>query len=290
MKRTTRRACVALLLSLGTSHAHAQACHDPGTLRLAIIPQMMDQATFGRYDVLIEALTNELERDAVLIPAGSYGAVVEGMIDGSVDLAELGPGSYALARDRGANITAFASLHRQADATGPSSYTSVLIARRDAGIRSLEQLRGSVVSLVDPASTSGGIVPRAALLRITGLPLETWFGRASFAGSHDAAIDAVVKGRVDAAFVSGSRVEEAKRAGRLEPDTLHVVWRSDPIPYDPFVYQAALCQPVKDAIHRVFFEHQENLQPLIAWRGMDAFVPVSDSDYQQLMQAPFDRP
>lgn len=283
MKSALRRVCAALLLSLCAGHVHAQTCHEPRTLRLAVIPQMKDQMASGHYDVLVETLASELEREVALVPAGSYGAVVEGMVDGSVDLAELGPGSYVLALERGADITAFASLHRQADATGPFSYTSVLITRHDVGARSLEQLRGSALSLVDPASTSGSIVPRAALPHMTGLPLESWFGRVSFAGSHDAAIDAVLKGRVDAAFVSGNRVEEAMRAGTVQSGTLQIVWRSDPIPYDPFVYQTALCQPVKDAIRQVFFGRQQALLPLLAWRGMDAFVPVSDEDYRHLM-------
>nr|MBF0682674.1 PhnD/SsuA/transferrin family substrate-binding protein [Pseudomonas sp.] len=160
----------------------------------------------------------------------------------------------------------------------------------DTRIHSLDQLRGSSVSLVDPASTSGGIVPRAMLQRTRGMPLEAWFGRVSFAGSHDAAIDVVLNGRVDAAFVSSSRVDGVVRSGRVAPDTLHVVWRSDPIPHDPFVYQADLCQPVKDAIHRVFFERQDDLKALFVSRGMGSFVSVSESDYQHLMQRPIDVP
>lgn len=32
------------------------------------------------------------------------------------------------------------------------------------------------------------------------------------------------------------------------------------------------------------------MRPLLAWRGMDAFVPVSDSAYRPLMQAPLGGP
>src|SRR5690606_20373192 len=122
MKRFVQKMCAALLLALAASHVSAQACRDPATLRVAVIPQMKDMTSFGQYDTLIETLANELSRDVRLVPVGSYGAVIEGMVDGSVDLAELGPGSYALARDRGAAITAFASLHRDGDVIGPSSY------------------------------------------------------------------------------------------------------------------------------------------------------------------------
>lgn len=160
----------------------------------------------------------------------------------------------------------------------------MLITRRDADVKTLEDLKGAAVSLVDPASTSGSIVPRAVIPRITGMPLESWFGRVSFAGSHDTAIDAVLTGRVAAAFVSDTWVARATLGGRPAADALHVVWHSEPIPTDPFVYQNRLCEPVKRGIHRVFFERQEELQPLFEWRDREGFAPVSDSDYQQLMQ------
>lgn len=284
MKKIVFRLCAVFLVAASAGAVQAQVCSNPDTLRLAVVPQMKNQASPANYDVLIETLKDELDRNVVLVPAGSYGAVVEGLFDHSVDLAELGPGSYAVARDRGANIIAFASLHKQVDAQGPSDYRSVLITRRDADIQSLDMLRGASLSLVDPVSTSGGLVPRAAVPRMTGMPLETWFGRVSYAGSHDLAIDAVLNGRVMAAFVADTRVNEAMYNGHPAAQALQIVWRSDPIPSDPFVYQVDLCESVKQAIHRVFFERQSELQPLFVWRDKQGFVPVSESDYLLLMQ------
>lgn len=282
--------CAVFLLTAASAVAHAQACSDPDALRLAVIPQMQNQTAVGNYDVLIETLKNELDRNVILVAADSYGAVIAGLSDGSVDLAELGPGSYALARDRGVNITAFASLHKQIDADAPANYRSVLITRRADGIESLDALRGAALSLVDPVSTSGGIVPRVAVQRITGMPLEAWFSRVSFAGSHDLAIDAVLNGRVAAAFVADTRVADGMHNGRPAVDALRIIWRSELIPNDPFVHQLDLCEPVIQAIHRVFFDRQDDLQPLFAWRNRQGFVPVSDSDYELLMHRPPDSP
>ena len=276
---STAPTATAVARATTSAEARAFVCRNPETLRIAVIPQTKNQTAAGNYDALIDTLKRELGRNVALVPVGSYGAVVEGLLDGSVHLAELGPGSYAVARDRGADITAFASLHDQADATEPAVYRSALITRRDAGIQTLDELRGSAVSLVDPISTSGGIVPRAAVLRMTGVPLESWFGRVSFAGSHDLAIDAVLKGRVTAAFVADGRVQEAMRRGGDTAGALHIVWRSEPIPVDPFVYQTQLCEAVKGAIHRAFFQRQNALRGFLAWRGKQRFVKVSDADY-----------
>lgn len=169
MKKAILEVWTALLVVLALGNAQAQTCRHPEILRFAVIPQMKDQTALGQYDAIIKTLADELGRTVLLVPVGSYGAVIEGMVDGSIDLAELGPGSYALARDRGADIQAFASLRRETDTTGPSTYHSVLIVRGGVGIHTLDDLRGATVSLVDPASTSGGIVPRVAVQRMTGM-------------------------------------------------------------------------------------------------------------------------
>ena len=80
--------------------------------------------------------------------------------------------------------------------------------RRDKRFDSLARLQGASVSLVDPASTSGALVPRHAMAALTGMPLERYFGRLTFSGSHDRAIEAVHKGFVDATI--GSQIAEER--------------------------------------------------------------------------------
>ena len=277
------RYSAGILLTLSAAASQAQTCSDPATLRIAFIPQEANQAADGRYDGLVATLGEELRRSVALIPVGSYGAVIEGLIDGSIDLAELGPGSYALARDRGADIQAFATMSPESAEGPPGVYSSVLITRRDSGFHSIADLRGASVSLVDPASTSGSMVPRLFVQRATMVSLESWFGRVSFAGSHDRSIEVLLNNRVDAAFVSDTKLRYATYQGRPADELLRVVWRSQPIPSDPYAYQNGLCEPLKQAIRRTFLFRQDALQALLARRRMAAFVPVDDEAYSHLM-------
>lgn len=66
------------------------------------------------------------------------------------------------------------------------------------------------------------LIPRQMIRHLTGAPLERYFGRITFAGSHDRAMQAVQKGFVDAAFVSSSRLDEALRKGSVRPDAADV--------------------------------------------------------------------
>lgn len=282
------RLLLTLVLGLSTAlfaaSTQAQACEDPKIIRFSLIPKKNNQSQAIQIQPLIKALEDSLKRPVELVLAPSYGAVVEGLLGGSVDLAELGPASYAQAKARDARVTAFASLIQRIGihTDAPDSYHALLIVRRDKHINNLASLRGHSVSLIDPASTSGALIPRQLISQRTGTPLERYFGRITFAGSHDRAIQAVQKGFVTAAFVSSSRLDEALRAASVGPDELQVLWTSSPIPYDPFVYRGQLCPSVVDKIKQAFFQNKEALQDMFRNLNSDGFMPVNDDKYRDI--------
>ncbi len=266
--------------------ALAADCVDAKPLRFALIPKKNTETQLIEYRPLIEVLEKILERRVVIVHATSYGAVVEGLLAGSIDLAELGPASYAQAKAQDTHITAFASFSQL---SGPhtksgSHYRSLLIVRRDKGFDSIASLRNARVSLVDPASTSGYLLPRQAITQLTQIPLERYFGRITFAGSHDRAIQTVQKGIVDAAFVSSNRLDEALRRNTLRPDEVKILWESSPISYDPFVYRGQLCQPLIDKIKQAFFLNNANLQAMFRSLNMEGFARVSDDNYREIRE------
>jgi phosphonate transport system substrate-binding protein len=286
MKPIARTLLLGLFQLLLAGSIQAQACENPKIIRLSLIPKKNLASQAVEYQPLAKALEASLKRPVELILAPSYGAVVEGLLAANIDLAELGPASYAQAKARDARITAFASLIQgvglHTDAS--DSYRSLLIVRSDKNFKGISSLRGGNVSLIDPASTSGALIPRQAINQLTGMPLERYFGRVTFAGSHDRAIQAVQKGVVDAAFVSSSRLDEALRTGSVRPDEIVVQWKSSPIPYDPFVYRGQLCQPVIDKIKQAFFQHKESLQGMLRSMNAEGFAPVSDDQYREIRE------
>lgn len=278
---------LCLILSLLTGPLHAAAkCDDPHPLRLALIPKKNSESQLAQYRPLVLRLEKALERRVEIIPSASYGTVIEGLLSGSVDLAELGPASYAIAKNRGADISAFASfsLKKGPYTDSSSHYRSLLIVRRDKGLDKIERLRGTTLSLTDPASTSGAILPRQAISKVTGMPLESFFQRVTFAGTHDRAIAAVQKGLVDAAFVSSARLDEAVQGGTLQPSEISVLWQSSLIPYDPVVLRNQLCPALAGKIRQVFLGDTKALQGMYRELGMSGFTPVSDEQYREIRE------
>ena len=286
MNTYLRDLLLGMSLALVAGLIQAQACENPKSIRVSLTPKKNVAAQAAEFRPLVKALEDSLKRPVELVLAPSYGAVVEGLLAASVDLAELGPASYAQAKARDSRITAFASLIQRVGLYTDlsDSYRSLLIVRRDKKFSGLAGLRDSSVSLIDPSSTSGALFPRQAIHKLTGTPLERYFGRITFAGSHDRAIQTVQKGFVDAAFVSSSRLDEALRTGAISPDEIVVLWKSSPIPYDPFVYRSQLCQPVIDKIKQVFFQNSASLQGMFRSMNAEGFTPVNDDKYREIRE------
>ncbi len=90
----------------------------------------------------------------------SYTAVIEAMRSKKVDIAFYGPFSYILAHEE-ANAQA---LIQGQDKDGKLAvYNSYIIVPADSPIASLSDIRGKSFSFVDPASTSGHLVPSYTL-------------------------------------------------------------------------------------------------------------------------------
>lgn len=272
-------ACLSLL-------AQAATCDDPRPLRFAQVPIKNSELITSQYRALYEHLEKTLGRRIEVIRAPSYAAVVEGLLANNIDVAELGPASYATAVQRKAAIEPFAAMAERNGVLFDTSkgYYSVLIVRADRNFPSLASLLGASVSLVDPTSTSGALYPRRMIQSVSGMSLERYFGQASYAGSHDRAIDAVVKNVVDAAFVSSLRVDEQIRLGAVKQDELRILWQSSPIPFDPIVMRTALCKPLAKRIRAAFLDSPEELKPFLAEFGRSGFIPVTEEAYREVRE------
>jgi phosphonate transport system substrate-binding protein len=79
-------------------------------------------------------------------------------------------------------------------------------------------------------------------------------------------------------------MDEALRNGSLRADELVVLWKSSPIPYDPFVHRGQLCQPVVDRIKHAFFMENKALQSLLRVIDRKGFIRVNDDHYREIRE------
>ena len=179
----------------GSLPAPARAADAP--LTLALTPSRDPAALQEAGDAFVRTITRLSGVPMRAQVASDYAGVVEALRSRRVDLAFVHPVGYVLAnREAGCRI-----LVRDVWG-GKTAYTARFYVRKDRGLQRLEDLRGKTVAFVDPASSSGYIYPMVLLMK-QGLVRErdpkTFFKDALFAGTHEAALQAVLHGRVDAA-------------------------------------------------------------------------------------------
>jgi phosphonate transport system substrate-binding protein len=211
------------------------------------------------------------------------------MHTGKVDIATFGPLGYIIASQKAGAEAIVAS--GNADGT-LGTYNSIIAVPKASPLHSIADLKAHAKNLtfmfVDPASTSGYLIPRAYLQSI-GINPDTDFGKVVFAGTQLAAILTIKAGKIDAGSVMQQMmIPRLIAMGKLAPDDLRVLWTSEPIPHSPICVRSSLPAPLKEKIQQAILAIPQKDPTLWAtlkkfYRLPDmTFVPVQDSTYDGL--------
>lgn len=280
---------VLLALTICVSTVQAAECERPTRLRFSFVPQSDVQTDLVALQPLFAELQLAIGMPVEVVMPSSYGAVIEGLLAGTVDLARLGPAAYISAKKQDSGITAFATVARKTagQSSGDPFYHAILIVRNDSPYKTIASLRGKKVALVDPDSTSGALIPRHVFSKQTGVPLEKYFSQVVYSGAHDQSLLNVENNRVDAAFISSTNLAIQVESGKSKSEDFRTLWSSKPIPRNPIVLRNQLCSDLKRKIIAVFLGQGGNAnKPLMQSLNVTRFIPVSDQDYQILRDLP----
>ncbi|MFP8954376.1 phosphate/phosphite/phosphonate ABC transporter substrate-binding protein [Natrialbaceae archaeon A-arb3/5] len=172
------------------------------------------------------------------VPTTDYSGVVESVVNGHTELANLSPFIFVLAQEDDVHPLAINWSH------GSDSYHTYIATRAETDIEDVEDLEGKTIAMVDPMSASGGMFPRYTLneagLHAGDLETEPDDFDIEWAGSHDAALRVLEEGHVDAAAY-----------GDFEhPDTDEIVkvTESPPIPFDVIVAKPETPEEVREEL------------------------------------------
>ena len=168
--------------------AAAQACEDPKVLKFSIIPTQESIRELTLYKPVMDLLSKNTGKKIEFYMPTSYSSVVEALMGKWVDVAVLGPESYVIAHNKDATIEVFATYYKSkvgVQEAGPG-YKSLLITKKGSKFTTIDSLKGSVMLLVDPASTSGALIPEAVFAKkVINVPLNQYFSKVAFSGGHD---------------------------------------------------------------------------------------------------------
>jgi len=235
------------LLAMGVN-AYAA---DLKEFRIGILGGENEADRLRNQQCLADHLKTEFGFDKVsLFPAADYDGVIQGLLGGTLDFAELGASGYAAVYIKDPKAVTPILTTQQTD--GSTGYYSIGLALKSSGITSIKDAKGKTLGYADPDSTSGYLVPFTMIPKETGMANDKYFAKTQFNGGHENNLLAAYDGKVDIAvddssglgdfkdgFTSGTFRKEVDK-GAVDPSKLVEVWRSPLIPNGPLVVRSAL--------------------------------------------------
>jgi phosphonate transport system substrate-binding protein len=280
----------SLLASMTACRSSQQNDGSPSVIHFAFMPsqeEMEDNSV--RAAMMEKYLTAALHIPVKVIDVSGYAPTIEAMRAGKVDIAAFGPLGYIIASQKAGAVAIVApgTADKKLD-----TYNSIIVVPKNSPLHSIADLKAHAKNLtfafVDPASTSGYLIPRAYLQSI-GINPDKDFGKVVFSGNHLASVMAIKAGKVDAGPVMKQvLIPRLIALGKLAPDDLRVLWTSDPIPDSPICVRKSLPGPLKEKIRQALLAMPQKDPPLfnafkeLYRRPYMTFVPAQDSDYDGL--------
>ncbi len=249
-------------------------CKDKTDLDANGIPQKLVIAHFNSGDApavkqalepFREYLEKKLGIEVEYIFTTDYTSVIEGLRSKKVHIAYLSPFSYVLASQKH-DITPIVTVGENGK---PTMYHSVIITSPKTGLNSMDDVKARAKNLslcfVDPASTSGHLIPRAYLTSIGLNPDDNVFKQTIFAGSHIASILSITSGKIDVGCSTTEYgLQLAERKGLIKADQVKVLWQSAPIVSSPIV--------VRNDLNKEFVKKIQNIYLKLSKDAPDVFI------------------
>jgi phosphonate transport system substrate-binding protein len=259
-------------------------CEDPKVLKFSLVPTQDSLRELTYYKPILDQLAKNTGKKIEFYMPTSYSSVVEALLGKWVDVAVLGPESYVIAKSKEPTVEVFGTYSRLKNGVqeaGPG-YKAVLITKKGSKFTDVASLKGAVLALVDPASTSGSLVPENVFPKQNNTPaLKSYFSKVVYSGGHDLSAISVAEGKVDAAFVATHRFMETVNAGKVKQEEFNYLWYSPLLPQDPFVYRNTLCDELKTKIANTFLQVDQNEdgKKYLANVKSEKVVKMVDADY-----------
>ena len=260
-------------------------------LTFAVVPAENASGVQERFAPFLAYLSKELGVPVKLRIAQDYAAVIEGQRAGNIQIANYGSASFARARMTGVDTEAFAT---DVGGNGSKGYYSVFFVLAKSPYKSVADLKGKNLGLVDPNSTSGNNVPRFALDK-KGVNPDQFFSKVIYAGSHENALLALAQGQVDVAANqwtsdTDSTLQQMLTKGMLKnadgsvmkKEDFRIIEKSDEITNGPYTVLASLPADLKKAIATAFLDAPKKDKAAfdkLSDGQRPAFAPMTTKDY-----------
>ena len=246
-------------------------------LTLAFIPQENPEKLVGDVKRISAWLSERIGVDVTGFVTVDHAAAVEALRNGDADISFMGALPFVLAEAEIGAQPLLAEVYR-----GSPFYTGRVFVRRDSGIETLAELKGSDIAFADPISESGYLYPLEAFVRAGLLTPEqgasSFFGRVYFAGGYQQALQAMAGGLVDAA--AASQYGELLLTPQQQAEVTWIA-ESEPIPSHLVIARPGIDADLRSRfVEAMLSLNEPENQPLLAHvYSPDGYIAADTSAY-----------
>jgi phosphonate transport system substrate-binding protein len=245
---------------------------------IGLIPEMNVFNQMERFQPLAEYLTKKTGVRVKITILSRYGNIVDRFVTDKMDGAFFGSFTGALAIEK----LGVEPLARPVNVDGSSTYHGYIFVRKDSGIRSVRDMKGKKMAFVEKATTAGYIFPVAYLRQNGVADIDSFFGEYYFAGSHDAAIQAVLDGRADIGAAKHSIYDLVKEKDPRVDKELTILAESAKVPSNGLCVRKGLNSAIRKNLKMTLLNMHdtEEGRKVLEKFGAIKFIETTVADYE----------
>ena len=198
------------------------------TLAFTAIPDQDEARLVERFGRVATYLQERLGVAVRYVPVKSYPAAVTAFTNDQVQLAWFGGFTGVQARRTVPGSDAIAQ------GVEDTSFKSFFIAAAGTGLQKSEAfpaaIAGRSFTFGARASTSGRVMPEYYIRQQFGRAPDAVFSRVGFSGDHTRTLQLVQSGAFDVGAMDYTVYELERKAGRVDPAQVSVLWATPPFP------------------------------------------------------------
>ncbi|MBI4850043.1 MAG: phosphate/phosphite/phosphonate ABC transporter substrate-binding protein [Nitrospirae bacterium] len=251
-------------------------------LTIGLIPEQNIFKQLERYKPLgayIEKKTGVRIKFTVL---SRYGNIIENFYKKKMDGAFWGSFTGAMAIKK-LNIEFLA---RPVNLDGNSTYHGLIFVHKSSVIKDVADMKDKTIAFVDKATTAGYVFPKAYFKQHGVKNIEGYFKEYYFAGSHDAAIYAVVDKKADIGCAKNSMLDRLIKENPEIKENLTILARSPDVPSNGLGLRKDIPFGVKSDIKRALLDMDSDPDGKEVLKNFGAlrFIETKESDYEPVLK------
>lgn len=249
---------------------------------IGLIPELNVFKQMERFSSLATYLTDKTGIKVKFTILSRYGNIIDRFSTERLDGAFFGSFTGALAIRK----LGVVPLARPVNLNGESTYHAHLFTRKDSGIKGMAGMKGKKMAFVDKATTAGYVFPAAYLKEHGVTDINRFFSETFYAGSHDAALYAVLNKEADVGSCKNTIYDMIRTTDPRIDKEIVILAESSNVPSNGLCVRKGLNPQIANKLYEALLDLDKTPagKAVLVKLNFIKFIPTSVDDYKPVFE------